>query len=151
MRVAVSLQFRVLSLGLLEDWNIRIGMLPEREEILVGRLGLDLISRQSQCSATLQVRQGAYGIADNDPAVIENFLEFRSSFSALMRRQIRFAPNIDWIERPEKSIYAAARRTQFVGSGCLQDFDSPRSVALVSSKIVQCDQCVKCRQVAESD
>jgi len=33
----------------------------------------------------LQVRQRAYGIADDDPAVIENFPEFRGGFGALVR------------------------------------------------------------------
>ena len=33
----------------------------------------------------LQVRESAYGIADNDPAVIENFLELRGGFNALVR------------------------------------------------------------------
>jgi len=40
---------------------------------LVGRLCLGLVSRQNERSAELQVRQCAYGITDNDVAVIENF------------------------------------------------------------------------------
>jgi hypothetical protein len=34
------LQLRVLRLGLLEDGNVRVGVFPEREGILIGRLGL---------------------------------------------------------------------------------------------------------------
>jgi hypothetical protein len=33
----------------------------------------------------LQARQCAYGFADNDPAVIENFLELGGGFGALVR------------------------------------------------------------------
>lgn len=32
-----SLQFRVLTFGLVQDWNVRIGVLPEREEISISR------------------------------------------------------------------------------------------------------------------
>ena len=34
------LQLREFRLGLLEDGNVRVGVFPEREEILIGRLGL---------------------------------------------------------------------------------------------------------------
>ena len=65
---------------MLEDRDVLIGVFPEGEEILVGSLCLGLISRQGERSAQLQARQRVYGVADNDPAVIENFLEFRGGF-----------------------------------------------------------------------
>ena len=34
-----SLQFRVFRLGLLEDGDVRVGVLPKGEEVLVGRAG----------------------------------------------------------------------------------------------------------------
>jgi hypothetical protein len=46
-----SLQLGVFRLGLLEDRDIGVGVLPEGEEILVGSLCLGLISRQSERSA----------------------------------------------------------------------------------------------------
>jgi hypothetical protein len=39
------LQFRVLRLGLLQDGDVGIGVLPEGEEVLIGSLGLRGISR----------------------------------------------------------------------------------------------------------
>ena len=35
-----SLQFRVFRLGLLEDGDVRVGVLPKGEEVLVGRAGI---------------------------------------------------------------------------------------------------------------
>ena len=37
-------KLRVLRLGLVEDRNVRVGVLPEREEVLVGNLCTDLVS-----------------------------------------------------------------------------------------------------------
>ena len=141
-----STQLRVFRLGLLEDRDVGVGVFPECEEILVGSLCLGLISRQSERSAELQVRQCADGIADHDPAVIENLLEFRGGFGALVCGQIGLATHIDRIEGPEESVNAAARRAQFIGNGDLQQFDSLGRLAMV-----QCEKCAKRRQVTESD
>ncbi len=80
--IAELLQLGVFRLGLFEDRDVRVGVFPKGEEILVGTLCFGLISRQDESSAQLQARQCAYGVADNDPAVIENFLEFRGGFGA---------------------------------------------------------------------
>ena len=37
-------QLGIFRLGLLDNWNVGIGVLPEPEEILIGSLGLGLIS-----------------------------------------------------------------------------------------------------------
>ena len=78
------MQPRVFRLGLLQDRDIWIGVFPKSQEILVGLLGLGPVSRQSQRPAELQVRQRADGVADHDPAVIENLLEFRGGLGALV-------------------------------------------------------------------
>ncbi len=103
-----SLQPGVFRLGLLEDRDAGVGVFPEREEILVGSLCLVLISRQSERSAELQVRQCADGIADHDPPVSENFLEFPGGFDALVCGQIGLATHIDRIEGPGSSSIAFA-------------------------------------------
>jgi len=51
-----SLQLGVFRLGLLKDADVGVGVFPQSEEILVGRLCLGLISRQGVGSAQLQVR-----------------------------------------------------------------------------------------------
>jgi hypothetical protein len=72
---------------LLENRNIRFGIFPEGEKVLVGGFGLDRISRHRECPAQLQVRECPDGIADNDAAVIENFLELGRGFRAVARCQ----------------------------------------------------------------
>jgi hypothetical protein len=72
----------------------------------------------------LQVRQCAYGIADHDTAVIENFLEFPGGFNALVCSQTGLATYIDRVEGPEQTLYAGVRLAQFIGNCDLQQFDS---------------------------
>ncbi len=90
--------------------GISIGVFPESQEILVSGLRLGLVSRYSESSGQLQVRQCSNGIADHDPAMIENFLEFRGGFGALVFRQISLAAHIDRIESPEVAVPTAPRR-----------------------------------------
>ena len=80
---------RKFLLRLDEDRDARIGVFPQREEILVGALGLGFISRHSERSADLQVRQRADGIAHYDGAALNNFLELHGGFGTLMSGQIR--------------------------------------------------------------
>jgi hypothetical protein len=51
-----SLQPGAFRAGLLKDGDVGVGLLPEREEVLVGTLGLDGVAGQHQRSAELQVR-----------------------------------------------------------------------------------------------
>jgi len=71
-------------LGLPEDRDIRVRILPELEEILVSSPCLGLFSEQRKRSAELQVRERAYGITDDDSAAVDNLLEFRGCFRAPM-------------------------------------------------------------------
>ena len=81
-------------LRLLEDRDVWICVLPERQEILVGSLCLGLIAQQSESSAQLQMRQSAHRIGANNAAVIENLLKFGRGFNPLMSGQIRLAAHI---------------------------------------------------------
>jgi hypothetical protein len=82
--IGASLQLGVFRLGLLEDRDVGVGVFPEAKEILVGSLGLGLISGQDKRSAELQVRQRTDGIGGDDPAMTQNFLKLRSGFRALV-------------------------------------------------------------------
>src|ERR1017187_10316770 len=113
------LQPGVFRLGLDEDRDVGVGVFPKGEEILVGSLCPGLISRHGERSAELQVCQWADGIADHDAAMIENLLEFRGGFGALVCGQIGEATDIDRIEGPEETMDAAARRAQLKGNGDL--------------------------------
>ena len=112
MHVAATrklLQLDVFCLRLPENRNVGVRVVPEREEILVASSCLGGISRQRECSAELQARQRADGIADHNPAVIENLLEFCRRFDSPMCGQMRFATHIDRIKGPEDRNKAARR------------------------------------------
>jgi hypothetical protein len=49
-------QFRVLRFCCNEDGNVRVGILPEREEILIGRLGFGGVALDGIGSADLEMR-----------------------------------------------------------------------------------------------
>jgi len=65
-----SVQPGVFCPGLFEDGNVRIGILPESEEVLVGASRLVLLSEQDERSAQLQVRHGDDRIGKGDAAMI---------------------------------------------------------------------------------
>ena len=50
---------------------------PKGEEVLVGSLCLDLVSRLRQYSAELQTRHCTYGLVHHNARVIEDLLELR--------------------------------------------------------------------------
>src|ERR1019366_6717457 len=77
---ACGLQPRVLCFGLFKDRDIGVRIFPKGEESLVGSFSLGLISRQSEHSTELQVRQSADRIRVYDTAMIENFLKFGRCF-----------------------------------------------------------------------
>src|SRR6266567_3282597 len=97
----LSPQPGVFRFGLLEDRDVWICVLPERQEILVGSLCLGLIAQQSESSAQLQMRQSAHRIGANNAAVSENLLKFRRGFNAPMGGQIRLAAHIGWVKASE--------------------------------------------------
>src|SRR5580700_3197506 len=92
------LQICVLRLGLLQDGDVGVSVFPERKEILVGGSCFASISRECVGSAQLQVRQCADGIAEHDPSVVDNFLEFPCGFRPLMCGQIGPATDIGGVE-----------------------------------------------------
>ena len=88
-RYSRSLQLGVFRLGLLDDWDVRVGILPNGQEILIGTPGLDPVARNNVRSAQLQVRQGAYRIGEHDAAVIEDLLKFRGGLLATSCCKVR--------------------------------------------------------------
>jgi hypothetical protein len=45
-----SLQLCELGLGFLQDWNIRVGVFPEREEVLICGTGFDRVALHGVCA-----------------------------------------------------------------------------------------------------
>lgn len=92
---------------------------------------LCLISRQRESSAELQAGQCADGIAEYNPTMIENFLEFRRGFGALVCGQVGFATQVDGIKRAEERMDTDTRRAQFIGNGSLHQFQSLTGVTMI--------------------
>ena len=78
------LQLRVLRLGFFQNGDVRVGVLPEGEKVLVDAFRFGAISLHGISSTQLPVCQSAYGIAGHDPAVIKNLLEFGGGFGSLV-------------------------------------------------------------------
>src|SRR5258708_27539111 len=126
----LSPQLGEFGFGLLKNRDVGVGVLPERQEILVGSLCLGLIAQQSESSAQLQMRQSAHRIGANNGAVIENLLKFRRGFNPLMGGQIRLAAHIGWVKASEVGCERRSRYCKIVSEGRLQQFDClPRLVA----------------------
>jgi hypothetical protein len=92
------LQLRVLSFSLLQDGDVGVGVFPEREEILVRRLGLGRVALHNIGSADLEMGEYSDGLVDYNSAMVEDFLELGGGFAALMRGQIGFASNKNGIQ-----------------------------------------------------
>src|SRR5215831_10252826 len=78
------LQPRKLYLDLLHDWDIRVGVFPEREKLLVFRPRLVLVTKRRVGPSQLDVRERAHGIVHHQAAMVENPLEFGCGFCALL-------------------------------------------------------------------
>src|ERR1035438_9707452 len=128
------LQLRVLCLGLLQDRNVGVGVFPEGEEVLIGGFCFGDVALHGIGSTQLEMSQYADRIPDHYPGVIQNFLEFLGSLSALTRSQIRLTTRIDGIESPEKTCLSAARLAQFIGNGNLENFDRLCGIAMIQRK-----------------
>src|SRR5580693_7547336 len=91
-------EFSVLPLGLLQDRDIRVGILPEGEEIFVGGERADAgsiciralgsLRLQSVGSRYPQVRQCSRPAAPRDAAVVENFLKLGGGSASLSGGQV---------------------------------------------------------------
>jgi hypothetical protein len=69
-RCTKRLKLRVFCLGPSQDGEVRVGIVPEGEEILICGLGLGHVARDNVCSAQLHVRQRTDRIGKNDAAMI---------------------------------------------------------------------------------
>ena len=74
------LELRVFHPRVLENRDVRIGIIPEGEEILISSFCLNRISRERERPAELQARQRADRIGEDDPAMVEDLLKFGRGF-----------------------------------------------------------------------
>ena len=97
------LQLGILGFGLLQDGDVGVGVFPECQEVFVGIFRSAPVSRQRVRPAQLQVRQRPDRIAKDDPAVIENFLEFGDGIDVAGRGQTGLTVSVYRIEIPEEA------------------------------------------------
>ena len=78
MRSSALLQLRVLRLGFVQDGDVRVGVFPEGEEVLVfsAALGGIALERVGACQA--KVGQCAQVEVQPEASVVEQLLEFDS-------------------------------------------------------------------------
>src|ERR1700750_646461 len=69
-----SLELRILCLGLLQQWNVGVGVFPNGEEILIGRFCLGLISRQRVRPTQVEMRKSSNGRVYHNPPMVVDFL-----------------------------------------------------------------------------
>jgi hypothetical protein len=98
------LQLRVLGFDAVEDGNVRVGALPQSDEVLVRRFRVGCVVLQGVSAAQAEVREGADRIAEDNPTMVKNLLEFRGGFRALMCRQVRLAAHIGRVEAAKEKI-----------------------------------------------
>src|SRR4029077_831607 len=108
------LQLCVFGLGGDENGNVRVGVFPEGEKILIGGVGFYGVALDGIGSADLEMCECADGFIGHDPAMSENFLELRSGFGCVMRVQIQLTPKIRRVESDPTF------RTQLIGSRSLK-------------------------------
>jgi len=88
----------VLRLCLVKDRNVRVSVLPEREEILVGGAALGSVALHRVGAAQLEVSQRADGFIQDDAPMVEDFLKLCDRFAALMSSKVGFSSHIDRIQ-----------------------------------------------------
>src|ERR1700730_1889094 len=101
--------------------NVRVSILPEREEIVIRSPGFDGVALQHVGATQLQMCKSADGFVEHNAAVVEEFLELQRGVAASMRGQIGSLAHIDSVESGRES--TVARCPQLVGNGGLKSFD----------------------------
>ena len=91
------LQLRVLCFGFLQDGDVRVGVLPQREEILIRDAGFGGVALQSAGARNAEMGERADGSVLRHAAVIQNFMELsrRTHSSPHKRPQVaQFEPSL---------------------------------------------------------
>jgi hypothetical protein len=87
-RVKFLLQFIGFGFGFAEDWDVGIGIFPQREEFLIGGAGLGVVAGEGFGARDADVRESAGQAILNEAAMVENLLEFRRGGASLLAREI---------------------------------------------------------------
>ena len=88
-------QLAVLGLSFQEDGDIRVGIFPQGEEILVGAAGLGGPACLRVGAAQPQPRKRMYYRECINTAVVDNLLELSGRFACPPQTQIRLSAEVD--------------------------------------------------------
>jgi hypothetical protein len=102
------LQLGVFRLGLNQNRNIRVGVLPQGEKILIRGAGFERVALHRVGASQLEMRQHADGFVEHKAAMVEDFLKLCRRFAALTRGKIGFSSHINGVQiGPIVKLYAA--------------------------------------------
>ena len=76
-------QLGVLGFGLLQDWNVGVGVFPQIEKLLIDAAFAFALSRRALSTPQLQVRQGPERKIEHNSAMVEKLLEFSRGLRSL--------------------------------------------------------------------
>ena len=105
---AGSRQSGVFRSRLFKHRELNVGILPQRQEILIGAFRLYSVARKRERSSQLQARHRVHRIDEDDAAMIENPLKLADGFGGLTCREVRLAANVDRVQAAEASDEADA-------------------------------------------
>jgi hypothetical protein len=94
-------KLRVFRFGSNEDGNIRVGLFPETEEILICRLGFGSVALQNIGASEAEMGERPCRTIPQQPAMVQDFLEFCDCGRALLCAQVRFGANVNGIQTDE--------------------------------------------------
>jgi hypothetical protein len=97
-------QLRVSRLGSDEDGDLRVGVLPQREEILIGSTRFGPVALRRVGATQLQMRKCADQVVLYDASVIENFLKFPRGFASSVSNQKGLTAKIGGTQRRDKCV-----------------------------------------------
>ncbi len=85
----------VLRLGFPQDGNIRVGVFPDREEILIGGAGLGSVALHGVSTRQSDAGQRTPGKVHHQSSVVDESLKFRCRSVAVAEHEIGFPAQID--------------------------------------------------------
>src|SRR5262249_6360189 len=106
-----SLQFGVFSFGLLQDGDVRVGVFPEGEEILISSARMGLVACQGVRARQSQMRQCRDWGIPNNLAMLKDLMKFYGRFFSLARIQVRLPSNVHGNQTVSAEITQLIRNT----------------------------------------
>src|SRR6516164_824666 len=94
-------QLRILGFGLLVDRGIGVGILPERQEILIRRFGFRSVPLYHVSPCETEVRQRSRRVDEKVSAILNDLLKLGSGFRSAMQQQIGLSTRVSNIQIPK--------------------------------------------------